>query len=378
MSKAVIFLEDGFYQEGNLIGASGKTVGEVVFNTSMTGYQEIITDPSYKGQIVCMTYPLIGNYGVNSKDTESDKVQVEGFIIKEKSQVYSNWQAEKSLDEYLKENNITGIEGVDTRAITRHIRLKGSMKGIISSVEFKKEKLQQELEKHPSIVGRDLVKEVVGDNKYTWTEGNWNKDIDTQKEKKDKKVTVIDCGVKHSILRNLKNYFGQVEVFPVHSELEKILGSEPQGILFSNGPGDPGGVIKAVDLAKKIIEKIKNGELRVGLMGICLGHQILGLALGGKTYKLKFGHHGGNHPVKDLETGKIDITAQNHNFCVDIDSLPKEMESTHINLYDNTSEGMRHKELPIFCVQFHPEAGPGPFDARHIFGRFRKIVDSVK
>ena len=371
MKKACLLLEDGFYQEGLSLGTEGETIGEVVFNTSMAGYQEILTDPSYKGQIVCMTYPLIGNYGINSQDVESSQLQVEGFIIKEKSKIYSNWQAEKSLEEYLKENNIVGIEGVDTRAITKHLRVKGSMRGIISTTDFNLESLKEKLEKSPSIVGRDLVKEVFNSQVYEWEQpliSEFNPLISPQG-----KAVVIDCGVKFSILRNLKVYFEKVIVTPPVISLEKILGFQPQGILFSNGPGDPEPVSYAIDLAKKIIANLEKEKLNLGVMGICLGHQILGLALGAKTYKLKFGHHGGNHPVKDLRTGKIDITSQNHNFCVDSQSLPEDIEITHINLYDNTPEGMAHKKLPLFSVQFHPEAGPGPFDARYIFGRFKEI-----
>ena len=371
MKKACLLLEDGFYQEGLPLGAEGEVIGEVVFNTSMTGYQEILTDPSYKGQIVCMTYPLIGNYGINSQDVESSQVQVEGFIIKEKSKIYSNWRAEKSLEEYLKENNIVGIEGVDTRAITKHLRVKGSMKGIISTTDFNLESLKEKLEKFPSIVGRDLVKEVFNNQVYQWEQpliSEFSPLISPQG-----KVVVIDCGVKYSILRNLKVYFEKVVVTPPVISLEKILEFQPQGILFSNGPGDPEPVSYAIDLAKKIIANLEKGKLNLAVMGICLGHQILGLALGAKTYKLKFGHHGGNHPVKDLRTGKIDITSQNHNFCVDTQTLPEDIEITHINLYDNTPEGITHQRLPLFSVQFHPEAGPGPFDARYIFGKFKEI-----
>lgn len=374
MSKAVLFLEDGFYQEGNLLGAPGETMGEVVFNTSMSGYQEIITDPSYKGQIVCMTYPLIGNYGVNSKDMESGKIQTEGFIIKERSKIVSNWQAEESLEDYLKKYDIVGIDGIDTRAVTKHLRVKGSMRGIISSKEFNKEKLKSKLQGCPPIEGRDLVKEVIGDNNQ-WEPSSGNKPLE---EDRKHRVVVIDCGVKRSILNNLSQHFKDVVLVPGKSSLKDVLDLNPDGILFSNGPGDPAGVPYVVDLAKSILQEVKSGSIKASIMGICLGHQILGLAMGGNSYKLKFGHHGGNHPVKDLKTDKIDITAQNHNFCVDIDSLPEELETTHINLYDKTPEGMQHKELPLFSVQFHPEAGPGPFDAHYIFGKFKKMVGEYK
>ncbi|MCD6540145.1 MAG: glutamine-hydrolyzing carbamoyl-phosphate synthase small subunit [Candidatus Omnitrophica bacterium] len=373
MKKACLLLEDGFYQEGLPLGAEGEVIGEVVFNTSMTGYQEILTDPSYKGQIVCMTYPLIGNYGINSQDVESSQIQVEGFIIKEKSKIYSNWRAEKSLEEYLRENNIVGIEGVDTRAITKHLRVKGSMKGIISTTDFNSESLKEKLEKFPSIVGRDLVKKVFSNQIYEWEQpliSEFNPLISPQG-----KVVVIDCGVKFSILRNLKVYFEKVIVIPPTTSLEEILEFEPQGILFSGGPGDPTAVEYVIELAKKIIEKLEKRELRIGVLGISLGHQILGLALGGKIYKLKFGHHGGSYPVKDLETAKIEMTVQNHHFCVDIKSLPTDLEPTYINLYDDTLEGMAHKRLPIFSVQFHPRTELGPFEATGIFSKFKRMIE---
>ena len=370
--KACLLLEDGFYQEGLSLGFDGETIGEVVFNTSMSGYQEILTDASYKGQIVTMTYPLIGNYGVNPQDVESKKVQVEGLIIKERSRVVSSWRAEKSLEEYLRENKVVAIDGLDTRAITRHIRLKGSMKGVISTQDFDTKSLEAKLARFPSIVGRDLAQEVAGKEPYQWDE--MVEDEERKVSPAKATVVVIDCGIKFSILRSLRAHFEKVIVVPAKTPLEKILEYKPRGILFSNGPGDPEPITYAAALAREIIAKLEKKEVKLAVMGICLGHQILGLALGGKTYKLKFGHHGGNHPVKDLATGRIDITAQNHNFCVDIESLPKEMEVTHVNLYDNTSEGMQHKKLPLFSVQFHPEAGPGPFDARYLFGRFRQMA----
>jgi len=375
--KTVLFLEDGFYLEGIGFGYPGETIGEVVFNTSMTGYQEILTDPSYRGQIVCMTYPLIGNYGVNSSDRESSKVQVEGFIVKEHSRIESNWRAEGSLESYLEINKVVAIEGVDTRAITRRLREKGSMKGIISTVDFERESLQRKLENFPSIVGRDLVAGVTTKEIYEWEE-----DLGIRKMEKVKKlpftVVVIDCGVKFSILRCLKEYVEKVIVVPAHTSLKEILKLKPQGILFSNGPGDPQPVNYVIETAKELIQRLKKKEIRIGVMGICLGHQILGLAFGGKAQKLKFGHHGGNHPVKDLTTGRIDITSQNHNFVIPPQSIPEEgLLQTHINLYDHTPEGSEHKELPIFSVQFHPEAGPGPFDARYIFGKFVDLITAL-
>jgi len=375
MKKAVLLLEDGFYLEGKSFGFKSEAIGEVVFNTSMTGYQEILTDPSYKGQIVCMTYPLIGNYGINSQDTESYRIWVEGFIIKEKSRIFSNWRAEKSLDEYLKENKIVGIEGVDTRSLVKHIREKGSMKGIISAIDFDKESLMKKLKEFPSIVGIDLVKEVTTQSIF-----EWNQVLEDEEEITLHKfcVVVIDCGVKYSILRNLKKYVEKVIVVPAFTPLSEILKLSPQGILFSNGPGDPEPVRYVIETARELIQRLRKKDLKIAVMGICLGHQILGLAFGGKTKKLKFGHHGGNHPVKDLRTGKIDITCQNHNFIVDPESIPdKNLVLTHINLYDNTPEGAVHKELPLFSVQFHPEAGPGPLDAKYIFKNFIRLIKDL-
>jgi carbamoyl-phosphate synthase small subunit len=375
--KAILFLEDGFYLEGISFGKPGETIGEVVFNTTMSGYQEILTDPSYKGQIVCMTYPLIGNYGVNPYDIESNKIQVEGFIVKEKSRIVSNWRAQKSLDTYLKENNIIAIEGLDTRAITKRLREKGSMKGIISTKDFNPKTLKEKLDNSPSIVGRDLVKEVSCKNIYEWQE-----DLGLRKmeniARSSYSIVAIDCGIKFSILRSLKEYFQKVIVVPATTSLSEILKLEPQGILFSNGPGDPQPVTYTIETAKELIERLRKREVKVAVMGICLGHQILGLAFGGKAQKLKFGHHGGNHPVKELATGRIDITSQNHNFVVPPQTIPEEdLIQTHINLYDHTPEGCQHKKLPIFSVQFHPEAGPGPFDARYIFEKFRKLIKSI-
>jgi carbamoyl-phosphate synthase small subunit len=375
--KAILFLEDGFYLEGVSFGKEGETIGEVVFNTAMTGYQEILTDPSYKGQIVCMTYPLIGNYGANDQDTESRKIWPEGFIVKEKSRITSNWRAKKSLEEYLKENNIVGIEGVDTRAVTKRIRERGSMKGIISTIDFNLKSLKEKLEKSPSIVGQDLVKEVSCSEIYEWEQNLGMRRMHQEKIEKFC-VVVIDCGVKFSILRSLKERIEKIIVVPANTSLEEILKLKPDGILFSNGPGDPEPVKYVIETAKELIARLKRKELKIAVMGICLGHQILGLAFGGKAKKLKFGHHGGNHPVKDLETTKIDITSQNHNFVIPPETIPEEgLIQTHLNLYDHTPEGSKHKNLPIFSVQFHPEAGPGPFDARYIFGKFVNLIKNL-
>ncbi|MGD9014795.1 MAG: glutamine-hydrolyzing carbamoyl-phosphate synthase small subunit [Candidatus Omnitrophota bacterium] len=357
MGKAILALEDGKIFSGKSFGAEGQMDGEVVFNTSMAGYQEVLTDPSYKGQIVTMTYPLIGNYGINSEDVESTKPHVSGFVVRECSRIASNWRSQKSLDSYLKENNILGIEGIDTRALTRHIRLRGAMKAVISTKDLDEKRLINKACASPGLIGRDLVKEVTS-NKIN----QWNKQGRF-------KVIVIDCGVKFNILRELVKNGCQVIIVPARTEIEQILKMKPDGVLLSNGPGDPEGIPYVVETVKDLIGKLP-------IFGICLGHQMLGLALGGKTYKLKFGHHGGNQPVKDLKTGKVAITVQNHGFCVDIDSLNKNhIQITHINLNDNTLEGMRHKKLPIFSVQFHPEASPGPNDAKYMFGEFVKLME---
>jgi len=355
--EAILALEDGTIFKGESFGASGERYGEVIFNTSMTGYQEILTDPSYKGQIVVMTYPLIGNYGINPEDIESRRPFVEGFVVKEYSKIASNWQAQKTLNEYLKENNILGIEGIDTRRLTLHIRDKGAMKAVLSTQDLDEKNLVKKARDSEGLVGRDLVKEVTIKKQYIWSE-----------EKFKFKVVVLDCGVKYNILRKLLENKCQVIVVPANTESSRILKIKPDGLLLSNGPGDPAAVKYVIETTRKLIGKIP-------IFGICLGHQMLGLALGGKTYKLKFGHHGANHPVKDLRTGRVSITVQNHGFCLDIDSLPKkDIQITHINLNDHTLEGMRHKRLPIFSVQFHPEASAGPHDAEYLFKEFVNMM----
>ncbi len=354
--KAIIFLEDGAFFEGFSFAAPGETDGEVVFNTGLTGYQEILTDPSYKGQIVIMTYPLIGNYGINPEDMESRAPYVSGFVVKECSRIASNWRSEKHLADYLIENNIIGIEGIDTRALTKHIRLQGAMKAVISTKDFDHSSLLKKVKKSPGLVGRDLVKEVTCKKPYFWNEDG------------DYKIVVIDCGVKYSILRHLEKRNCSIYVVGAKTSAEDILKEKPDGLFLSNGPGDPAGVPYVVEEVKKLLGKLP-------IFGICFGQQMLGLALGAKTYKLKFGHHGCNHPVKDLKKDVISITSQNHGFCVDFDSLNAEnVEMTHINLNDNTLEGMKHKRMPIFSVQFHPEAGPGPHDAAYLFDEFIEMI----
>jgi carbamoyl-phosphate synthase small subunit len=376
--EAILALEDGKVFRGRSFGASGERDGEVVFNTSMMGYQEILTDPSYKGQIVTMTYPLIGNYGVNKEDVESIKPFVEGFVVKENSILASNWRREESLGMYLKENNIVGIEGIDTRQLTLHIRKAGAMKAILSTLDLDEESLVKKAKKSLGLIGRDLVKEVSCQESFIWSQSTFAKaSVDCPPKRSEGrqegryKVVVLDCGVKFNILRELAKFNCWVIVVPAKTSAKEILDIKPDGILLSNGPGDPEGAPYVVEMVKELIGKFP-------IFGICLGHQMLGLALGGKTYKLKFGHHGGNHPVKDLKTGRVLITVQNHGFCVDIESLnKKDIAITHINLNDQTLEGMRHKKEPIFSVQFHPEASPGPHDAKYLFGEFIKMMEDA-
>jgi carbamoyl-phosphate synthase small subunit len=364
-------------------GAEGEAIGEVVFNTSMTGYQEILTDPSYDEQLVAMTYPQIGNVGVNPEDVESRKPFVKGFIVREYTAAPSNWRATGPLHEYMSAHGIVGIQGIDTRSLVRHLRDAGSQEGIISTLTCEAGELVAKAKASPGLVGRDLVKNVTCGENYDWNEGTWDleegykrRDGTTVRARRARKgsfhtpaffVVAYDYGIKYNILRNLAESGCRVRVVPASTPAEDVLALDPDGIFLSNGPGDPDAVPYAKDNVEKLIGKKP-------IFGICLGHQIMGLALGGKTYKLKFGHHGGNQPVMDLTTRKVEITAQNHGFAVDAESLKGAAELTHINLNDNTVEGLAHRELPIFSVQYHPESSPGPHDANYLFKRFTDLM----
>jgi len=362
MMKALLALEDGTIFHGQTFAGEGEVSGEVVFNTSMTGYQEILTDPSYRGQIITMTYPLIGNYGINPEDVESGRVQVEGFICREYEPVPSNWRSHESLGHYLTRQGIIGIEGLDTRALTRHIRLAGAMKGVISTADLDPASVVKKAKASAGLVGRDLAREVTCQEPYEWPRGQESRF----------KVVALDCGLKFNIAKSLASRGCEVTVVPAHAKPEEIKAMNPDGILLSNGPGDPEPITYAVETIKHLI-------FDYPIFGICLGHQLLGLAFGGKTFKLKFGHRGANHPVKHLPTGKVEITAQNHGFCVDIDSIKDpDIEITHINLNDQTLEGMRHRKLPILSVQYHPEASPGPHDANYLFDEFIAYMERSK
>ncbi len=365
--KATLVLADGEFFSGTAMGASGEIVGEVVFNTAITGYQEILTDPSYRGQIVTMTYPHIGNTGVNFEDNESVNPFLAGFIVKEHCASPSNWRQREDLDDFLKRFNVIGIQGIDTRKLTRNLRETGAKKGIISTEDHDVGSLLKKVTDYPDIEGIDLVKEVTCSKPYEWSEGTWRWNARPSASQNKFKVAALDYGIKQNILRLLVDAGANVRVFPAFSTAEDILKYGPDGIFLSNGPGDPQGV-------PYVIETVRNLIGKKPIFGICLGHQILGLALGGRTYKLGFGHHGANHPVRRLDTGQVEITSQNHNFAVDPDTLEGECRVTHVNLNDKTNEGMAHRKYPLFSIQYHPEASPGPHDSRYLFERFRKMI----
>lgn len=358
MQNAILVLEDGRAFTGRSFGASGEAFGEMVFNTSMAGYQEILTDPSYAGQIVCMTYPLIGNYGVNEEDVESRRPWVEGFVVREASRIASNFRSTKSLQEYLVENNIVGIEHIDTRALVRHIRDKGAMRSGISTVETDVNALLEKVLASPEMADRELASAVTVDDDYEFPAAG------------DERFHVVayDFGVKTNSLREFAKLGCRVTVVPAGTSAAEVLALDPDGIFLSNGPGDPAAMGKVVAEVRTLTAS------QTPMFGICLGHQLIGEAFGGSTYKLKFGHRGGNQPIKDLTTGKIEITSHNHGFAVAAESLPPDVEVTHINLNDHTVAGLRHKTLPVFSVQYHPESAPGPHDSEYLFERFVDLM----
>jgi len=380
--EAILALEDGRVWRGRGFGAEADVVGEVVFNTSITGYQEILTDPSYCGQIVTMTYPLIGNYGVNDEDPESRRVFAEGLIVRELSRTHSNWRASQSLDQYLKSAAVPGISDIDTRSLVRHIRERGSMRGCLSTRLIDESAVIDRARSAPEMIGSDLASVVTCSESYEWTDDQSYAygspsllhpaaPVEAGGQRRAPKVHVVayDFGLKHNSLRNLAALGCRVTVVPAHTSADDVIALKPDGVWLSNGPGDPEPLTGVVANIRKLIG-------RYPIFGICLGHQLMGLAVGGRTYKLPFGHHGGNQPVKDLTTGRVEITAQNHGFAVDADSLPSDCEVTHINLNDNTVEGLRHRSLPVYSVQYHPEAGPGPHDPSHLFDKFIEVIET--
>jgi carbamoyl-phosphate synthase small subunit len=379
--RTLLALEDGRYFEGESFGATGTRVGEICFNTAMTGYQEVVTDPSYRGQIVAMTYPLIGNYGINSLDEESSFPQVRGFVIEELTEIPSNWRSEMTLDEYLRKWNIPGAKGIDTRALTRHLRTRGAMKACLTTQNISPAEATKQAIDGEGVIGMDYVREVTTKKIYQWDPEDklsppWSLPHASNGESRRAlppirfRIAAYDYGIKQNILRLLRQKGFGVTVVPATTSADEVLSLNPEGIFLSNGPGDPA----ALRYAHKAVHDLMGKK---PIFGICLGHQILGFAFGGSTFKLKFGHRGANQPVKDLRTGKVAITAQNHGFAVDAASLPPDVEVTHVNLNDGTVEGMRHKALPIFSVQYHPEAAPGPHDASYFFDQFADLIEKA-
>ena len=389
MSKpAILALEDGHFFEGTAFGASGSSSGEICFNTSMTGYQEILTDPSYRGQIVAMTCPLIGNYGINEADNESSCPHVRGFVIEELCESPSNWRSEGSLGQYLEANNIIGIQGIDTRALTKRLRESGAMRAYLTTEDITGEEACRRASESSGMAGMDYVREVSTAEPYQWDPTDtlsreWALATGTQTAENEGddntlplpeakyRIVAYDFGIKHNILRRLRQEGFSVEVVPSTTSAAEVLAKKPDGVFLSNGPGDPSALDYIHTEIRELIGKIP-------MFAICLGHQVLAHAFGGKTFKLKFGHRGGNQPVKDLRDGKIAITSQNHGFAVDPESLPEDVEVTHINLNDNTVEGLRHRDHPVFTVQYHPEASPGPHDARYFFGEFANLIEQSR
>ena len=387
--NALLALEDGRYFKGRAFGGTGKTSGEICFNTSMTGYQEILTDPSYRGQIVTMTYPLIGNYGITQLDSESQNPHVRGFVIEELCDIPSNWRSEESLDSYLKNHGIIGIQGIDTRSLTQHLRERGAMKAILTTEDISAEEACEQAASSEGVVGMDYVQEVTTSETYRWDPDDllsreWTLVNPSNPENKSEdgnhyhplpkakyRIVAYDFGIKHNILRRLRQEGFLVDVVNARTPADDVLAMKPDGVFLSNGPGDPEAL---GDIHKEVTSLIG----KIPLFGICLGHQILAHAIGGKTFKLKFGHRGGNQPVKDLRTDNVAITSQNHGFAVDPDSLPQDAEITHINLNDDTVEGLRSTTAPVFSVQYHPEAAPGPNDARYFFSDFAKLIEQVR
>ncbi len=370
---AILALEDGTVFRGFSCGGEGETGGELVFNTSLTGYQEVLTDPSYEGQLVVMTYPQIGNYGITAEDHESRKPFLEGFVVRELCKHPSNWQSVETVEFFLRKHGIPAIEGLDTRALTIKLREKGALRAVLSSTDLDGKRLVKKARELPSMTGQDLAQAVTCNQPYAWNEKlqAGPNGLGPALER-PLHVVVMDFGVKFGILRCLSSMGCRVTVVPARTSAEEIERLAPDGVTLSNGPGDPEPVVYAINTIKRLL------ETGTPIFGICLGHQLLGLALGGRTFKLKFGHHGANHPVQDVTTGKIEITTQNHGFCVDIDSLPREVKTTHVNLNDRTSEGMAHSQIPAFSVQYHPEASAGPHDARYLFRRFADAMAARK